>query len=75
VRLGAAVETPTIEGELGIIDTVLPAARARDFRRRLSGLTHGEGMLESNLEGYEPVVGQPPTRRRTGPKPLNLEGT
>jgi ribosomal protection tetracycline resistance protein len=66
VRLGAAVETPTIKGELGIIETVLRAARARDFRRRLSGLTHGEGMLESNLEGYEPVVGQPPTRG-TGP--------
>jgi ribosomal protection tetracycline resistance protein len=72
-RLGAAAETPSLHGELAIVETVLPAARARDLRRQLAGLTHGEGVLESTFEGYEPVASEPPTRRRTTPNPLNLD--
>jgi ribosomal protection tetracycline resistance protein len=72
-RLGAALETPTLTGELAAIETVLSAVQARDLQRQLSGLTRGEGMLESSLEGYEPVLGEPPKRRRTAPNPLNLE--
>ena len=33
--------------------------------RRLPGVTSGEGVLESTLDGYQPVRGAPPTRRRT----------
>jgi ribosomal protection tetracycline resistance protein len=72
-RLGAAVDTPSLRGELAVVDTVLSAARARDLQRGLSGLTRGEGVLESAFEGYEPVAGEPPTRRRTTPNPLNLD--
>jgi ribosomal protection tetracycline resistance protein len=72
-RLGAAVERQSLDGELAIVETVLPAARARDVQRQLAGLTHGEGVLESTFEGYEPVAGEPPTRRRTTPNPLNLD--
>jgi ribosomal protection tetracycline resistance protein len=72
-RLGAAVEAPSLTGQLAIIETVLPSMRARDLQRQLSGLTHGEGVLESSFEGYEPVVGEPPTRRRTTPNPLSLD--
>jgi len=72
-RLGAAVETPSLKGELAVIVTVLPSVRVRDLRRQLSGLTHGEGVLESSLEGYEPLVGEPPTRRRTTPNPLSRD--
>jgi ribosomal protection tetracycline resistance protein len=61
-RLGAAVATPTLSGELAVIETVLPSARARDLRSQLPGLTHGEGVLESSFEGYEPVVGERPAR-------------
>ena len=66
-RLGAAVETPSLQGELAVVETVLSAARARDLQRQLSELTHGEGVLESTFEGYEPVTGAPPTRGRTTP--------
>lgn len=72
-RLGAAVETPSLRGELAVIVTVLPSVRVRDLRRQLSGLTHGEGVLESSFEGYEPLVGEPPTRRRTTPNPLSRD--
>jgi ribosomal protection tetracycline resistance protein len=72
-RLGATVETPTLTGELVVIETVLSAVQARDLQRQLSGLTRGEGVLESSFEGYEPVIGEPPTRRRTTANPLNLD--
>jgi ribosomal protection tetracycline resistance protein len=72
-RLGAAVETPSPQGELTKIDAILPAARANDLQRQLPGLTGGEGVLETDFEGYSPVAGEPPTRRRTTPNPLNRE--
>jgi ribosomal protection tetracycline resistance protein len=50
---------------------VLPAARAGALQRQLAGLTGGEGVLESSFAGYQPVGGDPPTRRRTTPNPLN----
>jgi ribosomal protection tetracycline resistance protein len=61
-RLGAAFEAPSVNGELARVETVLSAARARDLQRELSGLTRGEGVLESTFEGYEPVVGDQPRR-------------
>ncbi len=72
-RLGAVVESPSLDAELASVETVLPAARARDLQRQLAGLTGGEGVLESKFEGYEPVAGEPPTKRRTTPNPLNLD--
>jgi ribosomal protection tetracycline resistance protein len=54
-RLGAAVETQSLRGNLSTIETVLPAVRAHDLQRHLSGLTGGEGVLESSFVGYQPV--------------------
>jgi ribosomal protection tetracycline resistance protein len=71
-RLGAAVETSTVHGDLSVIETVLPAARAHDLQRQLPRLTGGEGVLESTFAGYQPVSGVQPTRRRTTANPLNL---
>ena len=71
-RLGAAVETPSLQEKLSTIETVLPAARAHDLQRQLPGLTGGEGVLESSFAGYQPVSGDQPTRRRTTANPLNL---
>jgi ribosomal protection tetracycline resistance protein len=64
-RLGAAVETRSLHGDLSTIVTVLPATRAHDLQRQLPRLTGGEGVLESSLAGYQPVNGDRPTRRRT----------
>jgi ribosomal protection tetracycline resistance protein len=71
-RLGAAVETPSLQGKLSAIEMVLPAARAHDLQRRLPGLTGGEGVLESSFAGYQPVSGDQPARPRTTANPLNL---
>ena len=51
----------------------LAASRVQDLRRQLPGLTGGEGVLESELAGYRPVTGDPPSRKRTTPNPLNLD--
>src|SRR6185503_18485265 len=64
-RLGAAAETPSLQGELSTIQAVLPVTLADDLQRQLAGLTGGEGVLESSFDGYQPVSGEQPTRRRT----------
>ncbi|HKI22712.1 MAG TPA: translation factor GTPase family protein [Gaiellaceae bacterium] len=71
-RLGATFETPAPNGERSTITAVLPATRADELHRELPALTGGEGVLDSSLAGYQPVSGEPPTRRRTRPNPLNL---
>ncbi len=72
-RLGAAVETPSLQGELSVIETVLPSARVHDLQRQLPALTGGEGVLESSFGGYQPASGEPLTRRRMTANPLNRE--
>jgi ribosomal protection tetracycline resistance protein len=72
-RIGAAAQTPSLQGELATIETVLPAARAQDLQRQLPALTAGEGVLESDFGGYQAVSGAPPTRRRQTANPLNLK--
>jgi ribosomal protection tetracycline resistance protein len=72
-RLGAGVGSPELRGELSVLHVALPASRLQDLRRRLPGLTGGEGVLESELAGYQPVAGDPPSRKRTTPNPLNLD--
>jgi len=63
-RFGAAVKRQSVQGELSTVETVLPAARVQDLQRQLPGLTGGEGVLEPSFGGYQPVRGDPPTRRR-----------
>src|ERR671937_2197612 len=48
-RLGAAVETPSLQGELSTIRALLPAARADDVQWQLPALTGGEGILDSSF--------------------------
>ena len=37
------------------VQTGLPAVAAHDLRRGLSGLTGGEGVLETSFAGYRPA--------------------
>jgi ribosomal protection tetracycline resistance protein len=74
-RLGAAVETQSLQAALSTIKAVLPAARADDLQRQLPALTRGEGVLESSFAGYEPVSGNQPTRRRTTANPSTSTST
>ena len=44
-------------------DGAARGAGTHDLQRQLPGLTGGEGVLESTFAGYEPVIGEQPTRR------------
>ena len=68
---GAPAEMQSLRGDLATVDTVLSIVSAQDLQRQLSRLTSGEGVLESSFLGYEPVTGEPPTRRRKTPSPLD----
>src|SRR5206468_8069661 len=72
-RFGATAETQSLRGNLATLETVLSAARAHDLQRRLSGLTGGEGVLETTFVGYQAVTGEQPSRARTTPNPLNRD--
>ena len=64
-RVGAAIRSQSVRGDLTTITTVVPAARIPDLQRQLPGLTAGEGVLESTFDGYRPVHGEAPVRPRT----------
>ena len=70
-RLGSAVELPRLDAGLAVIGIVLASTQVHDLQRQLPALTGGTGVLESSFAGYQPVTGDPPTRRRTTPNPLN----
>jgi ribosomal protection tetracycline resistance protein len=71
-RLGAGATTPSTRGELSVLEATLPASRVQELRRQLPGLTGGEGVLDSEFAGYQPVTGEPPMRKRLTPDPRNL---
>ncbi len=72
-QLGAPAEMESLRGDLATVETVLSILAAQDLQRDLSRLTSGEGVLESSFLGYEPVKGDPPTRRRTTVSPLERD--
>jgi ribosomal protection tetracycline resistance protein len=61
-RLGAAVETPQLLGDVSTIIARLPSAQVHSLQEQLPGLTGGEGVLESSFGGYNPVNGEFPIR-------------
>jgi ribosomal protection tetracycline resistance protein len=66
VQLGARVSPPqSYEGHTTIRGRI-PVASVHELQATLPGLTGGEGLIETELGGYEPVVGDPPKRRRRG---------
>ncbi len=70
-QLGASVATPTVRGELSVLEAVLPAAQVHSLRQQLPWLTSGEGVVEAACGGYQPVRGISPSRPRTGSNPLD----
>jgi ribosomal protection tetracycline resistance protein len=73
-RLGGRVTGQFSANGVSRVGAVLPAARVRELKHRLPGLSMGEGILESRPDGYQPVGGDnPPRRERSGPSPLDRE--
>jgi ribosomal protection tetracycline resistance protein len=65
-RLGGTLEAPALAGDLATVETTISAAAARDLLRELPGLTHGEGVLESEFAGHRLVEGPPYPVRDAG---------
>ena len=72
-RLGGRVRGQFSAAGLSRVDGVLPVARLRELQQRMSGLTGGEGVLDVQFGGYQPVGDHPPRRPRTTPNPLNRD--
>jgi ribosomal protection tetracycline resistance protein len=68
-RLGGTAATPSMMGDLTTISTTMAGARARELQQQVPGLTGGEGVVQADLGGYQPVRGAPPTRRRARAAP------
>jgi ribosomal protection tetracycline resistance protein len=54
-RLGAAVSAPVPLRDLAVVEAVLPSGSVHALQQQLPGLAGGEGVLESNFRGYQPV--------------------
>jgi ribosomal protection tetracycline resistance protein len=67
----AALRTSAQEGEIYRLSWQIPSAELHGIEQQLPGLTRGDGSWVSSFAGYVPVNGDPPTRARVGPNPLN----
>jgi ribosomal protection tetracycline resistance protein len=63
-RLGAAVAPVVTGDDLSVITATMATDRVQELRRRIAGVTGGEGVIESEFAGYRPVAGEPPRRAR-----------
>jgi ribosomal protection tetracycline resistance protein len=61
----------TPQGASFVLEGDVPAEQVHALTRLLPGVTHGEGLLETNLDRYRPVAGIPPSRPRTDANPLS----
>jgi ribosomal protection tetracycline resistance protein len=70
-RLGAVPLQQDLRGAVAQVEGLIPAARVDELQRQLPELTHGEGVLESSFDHYDPVRGPLPSRPRTDHNPLD----
>lgn len=62
---GVVTSVTTVDAELARVRVRLSAARAQRLQRELPEVTGGEGFIETELAGYEPVHGKPPGHTRS----------
>ena len=72
-RLGGRVRGQLSAGGLARVQAVMPVAGVRLLQQQLPGLSMGEGILETRLEGYQPIGENPPKRPRTRVSPLDRD--
>ena len=70
-RLGAVPSAQDLRRDWCEMTGTVPAARVHDLQRRLPGVSHGRGVLESAFDHHRPVAGPPPSRPRSDHNPLN----
>jgi ribosomal protection tetracycline resistance protein len=71
--LGGVPTDTTYAGDAVVLTGTVPAAEVHGLRRRLPGLTRGEGVLTSALDHHRAVHGAPPRRPRTDDDPTRPE--
>ena len=67
----AVPREPEMNGQWLVLEGTVPAAHITLVRHGLARLSRGEGVIEIELNGYEPVPGPPPTRPRSDYNPFN----
>ncbi len=65
-QLGVRVVGQVSTDDVARIVALTPTANLAEIKRRLPGVTSGQGVLEDEFAGYEPVSGTAPERRRRG---------
>jgi ribosomal protection tetracycline resistance protein len=68
-RLGGVVVTSDQGDRFTELSGTIPAVRVRALAGQLAEMTHGEGVLATELDHFRPVHGAPPSRPRRGPDP------
>ncbi len=67
----ASFERPILHAETFLLTGTIPVATTEPFKRNLSEITEGEGLLLTKPAGFRPIVGEFPTRKRVDFNPLN----
>ncbi|MFC3448700.1 GTP-binding protein [Amycolatopsis speibonae] len=62
VEFGGLVTESSIRGTRAELGGTLPTGEVHRFDQQLPGLSHGEGLLSTEVTGYQPVQGPPPDR-------------
>lgn len=71
--LAAELGPPAVQGDVVVLDAVLPAIDVQVLRRKLPGLTSGDGFLDAEPAGYRALRGERPRRHRTTIDPRDRE--
>jgi len=72
-KLGGRVTGQFSSGDISMVGAVLPVARLRSLQNQLPGLSMGEGVMETHVNGYQPIGDNPPRRERSTPSPLDRD--
>lgn len=70
-KLRAIPGPPTVRRSSCTVEGHIPAAEVHRLQQQLPGLTHGEGILETSFDHYQPVTGAVPTRPRSDHNPFH----
>src|SRR5581483_10314626 len=68
-RFGAVCDPPQVRGPAFSVTGLIPVARIRGLELALPALAHGEGVLETFFDHYQPVQGAFPSRPRWDDNP------
>lgn len=53
-RMSGTMETPLTEGEMAVLEGIVPAVHMQDYFREVTAYTKGQGKLFCSFHGYEP---------------------